>query len=210
MSRAELLAEASRRGVRGVKDKAKPAIKAALEDAMAPSGPDTVERESEQAAEMAKMDAGVPVAVEPEEDVPAAAPEPAEEGLNPAQQVALQGAATAKIEAVLADPNLRPVWRAAFEAELERRAKLEANSATPYLVVKGGGYVAPGTNYRTNVPKDSVVFEATHNLDDLRAQGIELRAVDGHVVVTENQLGMAVSKLVLASEVGGEAPTPGE
>jgi len=216
MSRAELLEEAERRGIRGVKDKAKAAIREAIESDL------TVDALREQT----ESDQGRPASQEP--DVPPAAAaggDGAEEKqppvgapLTPAQRDKLLAASDDSIQAVLADPMLPQLWRVAFEGEWERRqrqAKAQSHAsrmATPvqqYEIVKGGRFVVDGRVCQLHT--GGVLTDQSHNLEEVRRQGIEIRPLDGQVLVVEDQLGRITTRVVRqeqAQERTGTAPRP--
>jgi hypothetical protein len=115
--------------------------------------------------------------------------------LTPDQRVLLASASDAEIEGVLADAAV-PAWcKAEFTAELSRRTAAGRKSViAEYLVTKGGRYCVPG--YATTLPKDSVISALTHNLDDVRAQGIEIEPLAGRVEAYKDQLGFVRTRIV--------------
>jgi hypothetical protein len=136
------------------------------------------------------------------------------EPLTAEQRDRLALASVEQIEAVLSDPALPHLWRSAFASELSgRRARaLEASNRSKieeWVVTKGGPFFIPG--YGTTLPVDSVISAMTHDLDAVRAQGIEIRRLDGEVVIVIDQLGFARTKIVEAGAAllpSGEAPRP--
>jgi len=131
--------------------------------------------------------------------------------LNAEQRQKLREADEEKIRAVL-DGEMPQAWRIEFEQELQRRrsqrsavdtAKKMQSEISRYLITKGAPFVVGGriTQLRTG----GVISDKTHNLDEVRRQGIEIEPLKGKLVVTEGRLGVPTTKIV---DVPEEAPVP--
>jgi hypothetical protein len=115
--------------------------------------------------------------------------------LTAEQRVLLAGASDTEIEQVLLDPVV-PSWcKAEFMAELGRRsASGRKSQIAEYIVTKGGRYFVPG--HGTVLPNGSVISAMTHNLDDVRSQGIEFEPLVGRVEAYEDQLGFVKTRII--------------
>ncbi len=60
-----------------------------------------------------------------------------------------------------------------------------------YIVVKGGRFVKD--SQMTNLPRGAILTRLTHNLDQVKAQGIEMQLLEGAVSTGTGQLGEAVT-----------------
>jgi hypothetical protein len=132
------------------------------------------------------------------------------EPLTAEQRAKLALASEEQIEAVLADSALPLLWRSAFESELAgRRSRAQESGLRSkieeWVVTTGGRYFIPG--YATTLPEGSVISAMTHDLDTVRAQGIEIRRLQGEVVIVIDQLGFARTKIVEESEVAPPGPS---
>lgn len=216
-TRSQMLELATSLGVKGVRDKAKPAIQKALMREL-----DRMETVEERARAAFESGEGVPAETEPDVDAPVPDPPAEEESgdvyacLTEEQRKKLSEASLERIEGVLSDPDLNDEWRAAFEAErLVRLDQIESQRRVPYEVMntcapgepQGVHYIAPGTSYKAWLPKGTFVFEDTHDFQALRDQGVILEKRAGKVVTTMNQCGIPVSELRPAVP-DGEAPRP--
>lgn len=175
MTREQLVEQAEAIGVSVRRDMSKAALREAIVSALAERQNPPVSGPGVPAAD----DGGEPLTVE--------------------QRAKLATASVETIEQALADPALPALWRSAFRAEAERRRARTAADAMKseierWLVVKGGRYCLPG--YQTTLPEGSVISALTHNLDDVRKQGIGLRRLEGEVVVVMDQLGFARTRIV--------------
>lgn len=124
----------------------------------------------------------------------AAPSESAGQPLTAEQAAALRAAPAESIRKALAtQPHMPALWRAAFELELTQRGPLvQTSEIQQWRVVNGGRYCIPG--HATTLAKDSVITEYTHDLDDVRAQGLVLEPITS-VTVYEDQLGFAKTRV---------------
>ncbi len=184
LSRDELLKEAKRLGLRGLTQKKADVIRAAV---------------TEKRQEM--VEAGDDPDAEPEVPVQG-------DALTHEQYQALRKSDDATIQAKLDEqPNMNPLWKKAFEKELADRAKKRADEAeiksrqTPmdgYFITKGGAFVVNGRIHQLHA--GGVVYETTHNLADLKQQGIEFEPMgDRELVVVKGNLGVPITKVVTKS-----------
>lgn len=143
--------------------------------------------------------------------------------LTSEQRAKLRDASTDQIEGALADPLLPTLWRKEFTFELETRQRnrqrrdAKARLTSPlkkYEITKGGKYVVPGEGRITALHTGGVVCETTHDLKELKRQGIEFRELRGRVVVVNDLLGRTTTKIereeAMPVEPTGEAPKPPE
>ena len=149
-----------------------------------------------EGAALKQPDAGDPPALEPPPE--GLAPEPRPYTAEMAAEVA--SATDDQLKDVLehdnalrakGDPDALPAtWRAPIEAELKRRTEAAAmrSQIEEYEVVEGGRFFTPG--YNTTLPKGSVISPFTHDLDEVRRQGIQLRPLTKHVTTAPDQLGV--------------------
>ncbi len=63
-----------------------------------------------------------------------------------------------------------------------------------FEVTKGGPFVVRGRV--TRVHTGGIVYETTHDLQELTRQGIEYEPLKGHVEVVKGALGFATTKIV--------------
>lgn len=185
MTRDDLMDEAKRLKLTGLSQKDKPTLRDAIK----------IAREAEAAAEKQRVADGVPKK-EPEQV----------EGqpLTPEQVETLRDNSTEAIRKALDGPKkLSRHWVIAFEAELAtRQTKLDAEAlkkkmTSPmngYLITKGGGFVVRGR--KTKIHTGTVVYETTHNLDALKAQGIEYEPFTGTIEVGRGPLGRITTKVI--------------
>lgn len=213
MKRGELLEEAKRLGIEGAFDKDKKStIKTAIEAHNA--------EQVHLAAEGQKPEHWLrPTSTNSMEPPPSAPPAPTGKPLTAEQIGKLRKANTDQIRAVLEDPKLLPQWRTEFQIELDGRCRMEeqederkkmTSPIQKYLITKGGRFVVRG--YATELRTGGVVTGTTHNLDQLKAQGIEFEPLKGKVVVARNEMGRTITKIVDApaepEKLTGEAPVP--
>ncbi len=197
MKRDDLMALAKRLNLKGLSDKDKPTIRTAIEAQQA-------RLEAEAAEGKLKP---------PEEDAPMGEPLTAE------QREKLRAASMDQIQTVMADPEMPVLWRQEFKAEMDarharKRADTERDRMTShvvrYKVTKGGPFAVGGRICQ--VRTGGIVLETTHDLADLRRQGIEFEELKGKVVITETQLGRPTTAIVdeprAAVDPQGDAPTP--
>ncbi len=204
LTRKEMQAECKRLGIKGVADKDKPTIRAALEDYLA--------KEAEQKA----LD-------ELNGTKPEKPPSPAVSGdpLTGEQRAKLRAASTEEIESVLADPELPTNWRGEFQAEMNERRRQQSVDADrakrtshidKWLITKGGPFALAGR--MTQLRTGGVISAMTHDLDVVRRQGIEIEPLKGKVVISHNEMGVPTTSIVDAPKprevLKGDAPTPGE
>jgi hypothetical protein len=166
MTRDQLVEQADALGLEIPKGASKAAVRSMVEDALA---------------------AHRAVPVPPVPPVPGA--------LSTDQRKLLLEAQDAEIDMVLADMDV-PAWcRAEFQVEKDKRSAASLRSEIEqWHVTKGGRYFIPG--HGTTIPTGSVVSPLTHNLDDLRAQGIEIEPLKGSVEVFRDQLGFAKTRII--------------
>lgn len=134
-----------------------------------------------------------------DDDPPPAVPPPV---LTAEQRAQLAAATPERLREVLASSDLPDEWRQEFQAELDRKeaaAQLAAQQAAKrteinrYRITKGGRFSQAG--HITQLRVGGVVSDLTHNLDELRRQGIEFEPFTGDVVVERDQLNRAVTQL---------------
>lgn len=108
----------------------------------------------------------------------------------------VQQASLDQLEGVVQDPKLEPQLRAYIEGEIAaRRAEVETTAKkvgmtgplTRFRVTKGGMYVPPGGS-PTTLPVGSMVMTTTHDLAQVRKQGIEFEPCEAPKVL-HDQLG---------------------
>lgn len=97
-----------------------------------------------------------------------------------------------------ADSEFPANWLTEFRQELTRKREAQAKAARMtrqvyYRVTKGGRYVINSQGH--NMPVGATVTQFSHNLDDLRRQGIELEEVTGEIVIEETQMGRKVQTI---------------
>ncbi len=106
-----------------------------------------------------------------------------------------QGETAALVE-IEKDPDLPDYLRAAVHGELARRSSEEKakrarealkSEIKQYRVTKGGRYVCKG--YITTLPENSVINHMTHDLEDVKSQGIEFEPLSESRMV-QDQLGV--------------------
>lgn len=138
---------------------------------------------------------------EPQEPTAALEAEPGTDDLLPDQYRRIIRADTDKLHVVLADPNLETHLAKAITREIERREERDAKLRTAqdlkgtmelYTVTRGGRFVLPGQI--TELPAGSVIGPLTHNLAEVRAQGIEFQPLKSLEVV-EDQMGRKITKV---------------
>lgn len=114
----------------------------------------------------------------------------------------IRAAQTEKLEMVLNEPYLPEHLRAAIEDELQQRQATAAEAAAAsrrktqiarYRVTKGGRYCITG--YVGELPTGSLITDKTHNLREVRRQGIEFEPAS-HVELSTDQLGRQISRVV--------------
>jgi hypothetical protein len=196
MDRAELLVEVDRMGIKGVKDKNKDVIREAIQVELARRATEADQGQDAPTAQAPEEPQEPPEGPEgpgddgtPEEPKGADAAgdgAPMGEPLTAEQRHKLRSASYEQIQTVLEDPTLPVLWRKEFQAELvvrnaRKREKAKRDSMTSEIekweVTRGGPFVINGrvTQLRTG----GVISALTHDLKEVRRQGIELRKLDG-------------------------------
>jgi hypothetical protein len=114
----------------------------------------------------------------------------------------IRAAQTEKLEMVLNEPFLPEHLRSTIEDELQQRQARAAEAAAVsrlktqiarYRVTKGGRYCITG--YVGELPTGSLITDKTHNLREVRRQGIEFEPAS-HVELSTDQLGRQISRVV--------------
>lgn len=114
----------------------------------------------------------------------------------------IRAAPTEKLEMVFNEPFLPDHLRATIEDELKQRQAKAAEAAAAsklksqiarYRVTKGGRFCVTG--YVGELPTGSLITEKTHNLREVRRQGIEFEPATG-VELSTDQLGRQISRVV--------------
>lgn len=182
MTRDQLVEQADALGVAVAKTMSKAAVRAAVEDALAAATPVTPPAEAPPVAP--------PAGGSPEHIV-----EPTPQ-LTFEQRRLLAAADDAALVEALADPAMPDWCRSEFMAEQARRADIASMRSTveQWAVVKGGRYFIPG--HGTTLPTGSVISAQTHNLDDVRAQGIEITPLVGEVEAYRDEMGFPKTRIV--------------
>lgn len=187
MTRKALLEVAKELGLTGLSQKDARTIRDAVQAAL-----DVKEAEAQR-----RREEGIPV----EDEKP---PEMLEgEPLTPEQVDKLRTSSAEDIEKALEKPDFPRQWRLAFQKELDARVAAAAAAAEKermtspmqaYEITKGGPFIIRGRV--TKIHTGGIVYETTHDLEDLKRQGIEFELLKGHVEVVRGALGFATTKIV--------------
>ena len=186
LSRGDLVDLAEKRGIKGTKAMNMEALRTAIE--------------ADAARENAEVEAGQPVEPPHTED---SGPEQGEP-LTADQRQKLRAAPDEQVAALLADPSLPVMWRREFQAEADRRAVAAEAAATAarmrselnkFRITVGGRFVTK-QGYVTRLRVGCVVADTTHDLNDLRKQGIQFEPLQGEVKTVEGPLGRPMSRVV--------------
>lgn len=153
-----------------------------------------------EAIQTAELEGNVPVVDESGEDKPVE--EKDERQANPEQARKIFSARTEQLEGLLDDPKLPDYLRQLVVAELARRqaaaaAKYNLEKAQGPLdrfkVTKGGRYVTR-EGFPTFLPAGALVGPTTHDLEDVKRQGIEFEPARV-VAVGLDEMGKQVSRI---------------
>lgn len=187
MTREQLLTEAKNLELTGLSQKDKPTIRLAVE----------AELTAREAEALSRREQGLPA----EEEAP---PEMMEgEPLTTEQMDKLRASSVGDIQKALENQAFPRQWRIAFQKELDTRTAAAAAAAEKermtspmqaYEITKGGPFIIRGRV--TKIHTGGVVYETTHNLEDLKRQGIEFEPLKGHVEVVRGALGFPTTKIV--------------